>query len=81
MPLEKFLTEYGAEISELYRMNGSPPWAVDIALAPQRLREQGIKAFIMSSSLGLSGWILAKDMSIVSAEQTVPAKRPQSDKL
>ncbi len=43
--------------------------------------EQGIKAFMMSSSLGLSGWILAKGMSIVQAEQTVPAGRPQSNKF
>ncbi len=63
VPAEQFLTEYGAEISELYRMNGSPTWAADLASSPQALREQGIKPFILSSSLGLSGWILAKEIS------------------
>jgi hypothetical protein len=64
-PMEQFLTECGAEISELYRMNGSPTWAADLASAPEFLREQGIKAFILSSSLGLSGWVLAKEISIL----------------
>ena len=40
MPAEGFLTQYGAEISELYHMTGSPAWAADLArgitLAPLR---------------------------------------------
>jgi hypothetical protein len=65
VPVEQFLTEYGAEISELYRMNGSPTWAADLVSAPEYLREQGIKGFILSSSLGLSGWAVAKEISIL----------------
>jgi len=50
IPAEQFLKEYGAEISELYRMSGSPgPWAANLASAPEYLREHGIKAFILSS--------------------------------
>jgi hypothetical protein len=64
VPVEQFLAEYGNEMSELYRMNGSPTWAADLVSAPECLREQGIKAFILSSSLGLSGWVLAKEISI-----------------
>jgi hypothetical protein len=76
-----FLTEYGAEISELYRMAGSPgPWAASLVSAPEYLREHGIRAFIMSSSLGLSGWVLAKEISIIPARQGVQADLPQADK-
>ena len=70
VPVEQFLTEYGTEISELYRMNGSPTWAADLGSAPRRLSEQGIKAFMLSSSLGLSGWVLAEEMTI----SPVPSK-------
>jgi hypothetical protein len=65
IPVEQFLKEYGAEVSELYRMNGSPTWAADLASAPECLSEQGIKAFILSSSLGLTGWVLAKEISVL----------------
>lgn len=67
VPMETFLKEYGAELSELCRMNGSPTWAEDIASAPEVLRKQGIRAYILSSSLGLSGWVLAKEISILPA--------------
>ncbi len=77
VPVERFLTEYGAEISELYRMNGSPTWAVDLVSAPEHLREQGTKAFILSSSLGLYGWVLAKEISIDQAERGDPADSAQ----
>jgi hypothetical protein len=65
VPVEQFLKDYGAEMSELNRMIGSLTWAADIDSAPDYLREQGIKAYILSSSLGLSGWVLAKEISIL----------------
>jgi hypothetical protein len=67
--MEWFLKEYGAQISESYRMAAAPGiWAVDLVMAPEYLREQGIKAFILSSSYGLSGWVLAKELSIFSTD-------------
>jgi hypothetical protein len=69
VPVEHVLTEFGADISESYRMAGSPgPWAADLGSAPTYLREHGIKGFTLSSSYGLSGWVLAKEMSIVNPE-------------
>ena len=78
LPLEQFLTEYGAEMSELYRMTGLPKWArglrgegsgmMDMGSAPAIMREAGVKGFVLSSSLGLSGWVLAKQMSIIRVE-------------
>jgi len=66
VPVERLLTEVGAEISDSYRAAGSPgPWAADLASAPEYLRKQGVKGFILSSSYGLSGWVLAKEMAIL----------------
>ena len=71
--VEQFLTEYGAEISESYKMAGSPgPWAANLGTASAYLREQGMQGFILSSSFGLSGWVLARDISIFSALQDCP---------
>ncbi len=67
--VEDLLTEFGAEISESYRMAGSPgSWAANLGAAAEYLRERGIKGFTLSSSYGLSGWVLAKEMSIANAE-------------
>lgn len=73
--VEYLLTEFGAAISESYRLSGAPgSWAADLELAPEYLREHGIKGFILSSSCGLSGWILAREMSVFNAESRVPAE-------
>jgi hypothetical protein len=62
-PVKWFLKEYAAEISELYRMTGSRrPWAKNLESAQDYLWEQGIKPFLLSSSIGLSGWVTAKEL-------------------
>jgi hypothetical protein len=68
VPVEHLLTEFGAEISESYRMAGSPgPWAANLGSAADYLRGQRVRAFTLSSSYGLSAWVLAKEISIVNA--------------
>jgi hypothetical protein len=67
IPIKQFLTEHSLEVSELYRMTGSPAWAVDLSSVPDRVLELGIKVFTLSSSRGLSGWVVAREISIVSA--------------
>jgi hypothetical protein len=63
--VEQLLAEYSTKISESYRMAGSPgPWAANLETASGLLREQGIQGFILSSSYGLSGWVLAREVSI-----------------
>jgi hypothetical protein len=75
--VEALLTQFGAEIAESYRVGGSPaPWAANLASAPEYLRDRGIKGFILSSSYGLSGWILAREMSVLNAEQDIPTTHP-----
>jgi hypothetical protein len=64
VPIEQFLSEYRSEIAESFRLAGSPgPWAADLDSAYQVLTARGVAAFVLSSSCGLSGWILAKDAS------------------
>jgi len=71
IPLEQFFNEYGVELTDLHRMVGSPSWSSDINLAPEKARELGIKSFTLSSSLGLCGWALAKEMSIVEVQKQI----------
>jgi len=76
--LEQFLTEHGAQISKAYHTAGSPgPWAVNLETASCYLRENAIEGFILSSSFGLSGWILARGMSIFSAGSGVSVEPTQ----
>jgi|SRR5580704_2587691 hypothetical protein len=65
VPIPQFLEEYGAKVSELHRMTGSPSWAKELTSAPKLMTDQGIRPFILSASLGLSGWILAKELILV----------------
>ena len=81
VPVEHLLTEFGTEIAESYRTGGSPgPWAANLESASEYLRERGIKGFILSPSYGLSGWVLAKEISVLSAEQGVLDERSKVDK-
>ena len=68
IPVEKLLAEYGSRIAQSYRLAGAPgSWAADLASATQALTAKGVQGFILSSSLGLSGWVLAKEALV---EQT-----------
>jgi hypothetical protein len=78
--VEYLLGAFGAEIRESYRMGGVPGrWAANLGSAPEYLREHGIKGFILSSSYGMSGWVLAKEVSVLSTEEGIPAGRPHAD--
>jgi hypothetical protein len=68
VPLERLLSEFRSQIAESYRLAGAPgPWAGDLASAAQVLAVKGVRGFILSSSYGLSGWVLAKDASAASS--------------
>lgn len=59
------ISDYGPEIAASYRMSGAHgPWADDISSAVETLEGEGISGFILSSSIGLSAWILAKDYRV-----------------
>jgi len=60
--IEQVLADYGSGIAESYRMAGAPgPWTADLASATQVLNAKGVQGFVLSSSYGLSGWVLAKE--------------------
>lgn len=74
---EQLLSEYRDEIVEMYRMSGAPgPWASDMPSAPAVLAEKGVRGLIFYSSLGLSGWVLAKEASVILAQQGAPPDHP-----
>jgi hypothetical protein len=62
IPVAQLLATYGSRIAESYRMAGAPgSWAGDLASATEVLAAKGTQGFILSSSYGLSGWVLAKE--------------------
>jgi hypothetical protein len=66
VPLDKFLSDHWTEISGSYRQSGAPgPWAQELPSGHRLLSEQGVKAFILASSYGLNGWILAREAQVI----------------
>jgi hypothetical protein len=66
VPLTWFVSQYRDELAESFRMSGAPgTWASDLDDAAQLLSQRGIQAFVLSPSLGLSGWVLAKEASVM----------------
>jgi hypothetical protein len=63
--VEQVFTNYGSRIVESYRMAGAPgPWAADLASAAKVFVAENIRGFLLSSSYGLSGWVLAKEVLV-----------------
>jgi hypothetical protein len=64
--VEELFSKYGSSIVESYRVAGAPgPWAADLAAASRTFADKGIRGFILTSTYGLSGWLLAKDVSVL----------------
>jgi hypothetical protein len=60
--VEQILAGYGSQIAESYRVGRAPnSWAADLSSAPQVLAAKGVQGFVLSSSYGLSGWVLPKE--------------------
>ncbi|GIQ72745.1 hypothetical protein BraRD5C2_11810 [Bradyrhizobium sp. RD5-C2] len=58
--IDKVLLDHRADIRESYSTSGAPgPWACDLDSASAILGAKGVRGFELSSSYGLSGWILA----------------------
>jgi len=69
-----FVSQYRDELAESFRISGAPgAWASDLDAAPRVLSEQGIQAFVLSSSYGLSGWVLAREAFVVLRNAVVPS--------
>jgi hypothetical protein len=65
VPAESILTERLAEFQAGHRRSGWPRfWRGSLDEVRSYLREQATRAFELSSSYGMSGWVLARDMRI-----------------
>lgn len=65
VPVARIIHEYGAEIAESLRMSGAADeWARELTSAPAKLEAGGVHGFILTSSIGLSAWILAKEYCV-----------------
>jgi len=65
-PVETLLSEHSSQIAESCRFGAHGPWAADMTSAPEVLAAKGIRGFVLSSSYGLSGWILANEVLVTS---------------
>ena len=73
VPTAGFVLEYRDELAESHRYGGVGTWASDLDSAPQVLSEQGIQAYVLSSSLGLSGWVLAREAFVEPRSGAAPS--------
>ncbi len=63
--VDELISDYGRDIAESHRRAGAPgSWAANLASAAQVLTAKGVKGFVLSSSYGLSGWVLAREASV-----------------
>jgi hypothetical protein len=66
---EQLFTEHWQHIERGQKANGWPgPWAATLATATQFARSSNLQGFYVSSSYGLSGWVLAKLAEVVASE-------------
>lgn len=68
------ITEFQEQITESFRQSGAPgAWAADLAAARRKFEEQGINGFVLSSSFGMSGWVLPGHAAVAPAQPTLQA--------
>src|SRR5262245_26496910 len=75
VPVGDLLQERRAEIQEAARFTAWP-WAEDLDAAPRLLAEKGVKGFVLSSSYGMTGWVLAQMAAMGSTSEIVISKTP-----
>ncbi len=66
--ISDFLSDNGVEIKESYRQNGAyGSWVHNFSKAEEELSNNNVKAIVLSSSMGLVGWVLAQTIKAQSA--------------
>jgi hypothetical protein len=66
VPIDKFVLEHGAEMAESFRNSGAlDAWAKNCDTAITALRDANLTAVVITSSMGLSGWVLANDVEVM----------------
>jgi hypothetical protein len=68
----KLLTDESARITHMYSQSGAPgPWAADIPAACASFEARGFRGYVLSSSYGMSGWVLAETAEL-GAQPIIP---------
>ena len=70
VPVERILEERAAELKAASRYVNWP-WVRDLRKAHEWLHGKGVNGFLIDSSLGLCGWVLARD-AVLAPEATAP---------
>ncbi len=73
VPTAGFVSEYRDELAKSHRYGGVGTWASDLDTAPRVLSDLGIQAYVLSASLGLSGWVLAKEAFVEPRSGVAPS--------
>jgi hypothetical protein len=67
VPAAELYTQHAEALREGYRLSGWPgPWNESSESALAFLNQHSIRGFVLSSSYGMSGWVLARDMKMLS---------------
>ncbi len=61
VPMQWFVSQNRSELDEFHRFGALAVRPADPDAAPGILSDQGLHAFVLSASLGLTGWVLAKE--------------------
>jgi hypothetical protein len=79
VPPGQVIAEFRPQIEESFRLAGAPGWwASNLETAEAQLSENGISGFIFSSSIGMSGWVLASHAEVAQAQQGIQPDVPAS---
>jgi len=69
IPAETILTECQAEFEEGHRLAGWPCfWQPTLDESQSYLRDHSIRGFELSSSYGMSGWVLSREMQMLDGD-------------
>jgi len=69
--------QFIGQIADSHRKFGAPgPWAEDVSTAGAALSQQGVQGYRLSASFEMSGWILARGVSV---ETILLSKEKTSD--
>lgn len=68
VPIDKFVMEHGSEMAESFRESGAlDAWAKNSDTAITALLDANLTAVVFTPSMGLSGWVLAKEVEVSNA--------------
>jgi hypothetical protein len=68
------ITQFKEQIAASFSQSGAPgAWAADLTTAARKVEDRGISGFVLYSSFGMSGWVLAGNAALVMDQPTLQA--------